>query len=247
VSTREHQEAEPAVATAERAPVAQAADLAGTVLALQRRAGNAATQAWLARFESGETVELAAMDPAKKSALETKYGVTVTGPWSADDFADLEAGLGKLKAAEAKRINGWELKRVSKIGTDGTSGLTTMNGTNNNVQFADSAFDHGSTSGGVKATPLMVNGVKQGVHVVLHEVGHVVLYTNSTTTPEDTWKANVSKWITQDISTQPNGKKDRPYDELYPEAFACFHTGPDTLKADAPKAHAWFAAGSYMS
>ena len=245
MEAREHDHAEPAPPLQRASGVVTPTGLAGTILGIQRRAGNTAAQAWLARFEDA-AVALADADATKKSALESKYGVTVTGPWSADDFADLEAGLGKLKPAEAKRLSGWELKRVGSI--DGSSsGLTTMNGTSNNVQFADSAFDHGSNSGGIKSTPLMVNGVKQGVHVVLHEVGHVVLYTNSTTTPEDTWKANVSKWITTDISTQPNGKKDRPYDELYPEAFACFHTGPDQLKKDAPQAHAWFAAGSYMS
>jgi len=252
VPIHEHAEPDPAGTAPQEAPRRLEPPLVTAVRSLQRRAGNAATLRWLSRDTDVEhpmpwtdPVPLAALDPAKKSALEKKYTVTVTGPWSAEDFADLERGLAMLTTKEAGRLSGTTLNRVASI-SGGASGLTTV-GATKNIDYADSAFDHGGSSGGVKRTPLTVNGVPQGQHVVLHECGHVVLYTNSNDTAEKTWNANASKWITTDISTQPNGKATAPVEELYCESFACFHTGPDQLKTDAPQAHAFFKSGKYLS
>jgi hypothetical protein len=253
VPSHEHAETTTSEGTASQDPLPRVeAPLVSAVRSLQHSAGNAATVRWLSRDLDVEhpvpwtdPVPLTALDAAKKSALETKYSVTVTGPWSAEDFVDLQNGLAMLTTKEAGRLKSTTLNRVASI-SGGASGLTTV-GATKNIDFADSAFDHGGSSGGIKRSPLTVNGVPQGQHVVLHECGHVVLYTNSNDTAEKTWNANVAKWITKDISTQPNGKSTVSAEELYCESFACFHTGPDSLKSDAPQAHAFFKNGSYLS
>jgi hypothetical protein len=86
VPIHEHAEATPASPAPQDPLPRMEPPLVSAVRSLQRSAGNAATVRWLSRDIDVEyperwtdPVPLSALDPAKKSALESKYTVTVTG------------------------------------------------------------------------------------------------------------------------------------------------------------------------
>ena len=101
-----------------------AAPIAGTVVAeverLQRAAGNAAVARLLQRdeaewsegglFGGGEAIALGV-----KEDITSKFTVTIRGPWSDPDLADLQAALALLTSGELKWVSGTDFVRVGLI------------------------------------------------------------------------------------------------------------------------------------
>jgi hypothetical protein len=221
---------------------------------LQRAAGNAAVARLLQRdvtaewYEGGllggEAVELGVKDD-----IVSKFTVTIRGPWSDPDLADLQAALALLTAAELKWVSGTDFVRVGSIaGRPDDDALTEVvgDGSSKKVQCADFLFGREAGKSGGRTA----HGVALGTHGIVHECGHVIHYHDDLyTAVAGRWKPIYDRLKKSDtkVSTEPKGNPANfNADEVLAEAFARFHTDASGLKTIDAGTHAFFSGGSHL-
>ncbi|HEY8193316.1 MAG TPA: hypothetical protein VIF36_05265 [Gaiellaceae bacterium] len=239
---------------AERSAPAAALRPAGSTVAaverLQQTAGNAAVSRLLQRdetaewFYSGDVVELALKDD-----ITSKFSVSIRGPWSDPDLADLQAALALLTSGELKWVSGTEFVRVGSIaGRPDDDALTEVvgDGSSKKVQCADFLFGREAGKSGGRTA----HGVALGTHGIVHECGHVIHFHDDLyAVVAARWKPIYDRLKKNDVkvSSEPKGNPAKfNADELLAEAFARFHTDAAGLKAADAGAHGFFSGGSHL-
>jgi hypothetical protein len=249
VSERVAESTAPAAPQAARARPEVALPGADRILDVARHAGNAAVARLLQRDESAEWLSPEAVELGLKDDITSAFSVSIRGPWSDPDLADLKAALGLLSAAELKWVSGTEFVRVASIaGQPDADALTTVvgDGSSKKVQCADLLFGREAGKSGGRTA----HGVQLGAYGITHECGHVIHYHDALyEAVAGRWKPIYDRLKKNDvkISSEPKGNPAKyDADELLAEGFARFRTDAAGLKSADAGAHAFYSGGSHL-
>lgn len=191
---------------------------------------------------------------AAKTRLEDVHGVpdTLTGDtlaFSSADRVTLELALQTLSDGERKSVSGVKIARKTQsitstqtktgltwsAGSATTYGINLWTGSSGSRQttvlyFASLFNNNGRLWVGSNAD----NALPQAAMNMLHELGH---FSGNRLGSETSFKA----WLKVNPQAAPTWYAGSdPANELYPEAFALYHSDPHFLCSSAPLLYAWF-------
>jgi len=195
--------------------------------------------------------------PAQRQAAETASNITLRDgdtPWTRFDLIDLGAAMGAL-GGELPVVSGVVFQRFTTEaaktavlgGSSAAAAAQTFvrSPTDRIIAIWNQAFDHPTSSGGVRFTGKTVHGVNQGVYCLVHEVGHLIEIPRQAMIERYKPVEAADKAKNGEVSTQPQAKN-ADVRERFAEAYARFKVDSADLKTGHPGIHAFFTAGSHM-